>query len=74
MAKKFVETRTTTVIYFKHIHTNPRVENENKQSKNAGVTYLTKVWKCSTSRKPASSIFLLEQFFNGALFNWIYLG
>lgn len=74
MAKKFIEIRTTTVIYFKDININRSVEAENKQAKNMGVTSLTNVWECSSSRRPASLIFLLEQFFNRALCNWIYLG
>lgn len=36
MAKKFIETRTTTAIYFKDRYTNPSVETENKQEKYRG--------------------------------------
>jgi hypothetical protein len=36
MAKKFIETGTTTVISFKDIHTNPSVETEKKQAKYRG--------------------------------------
>jgi hypothetical protein len=47
MARKFIETRKTTVMYFKDIHTNPSVETANKQE-NIGVISLTKFWKHST--------------------------
>jgi hypothetical protein len=36
MAKKFIETGTITVMYFKDIHTTPIVETENKQAKCRG--------------------------------------
>ena len=36
MAKKFIETRTTTVTHFKDIYANPNVETENKQEKYRG--------------------------------------
>jgi len=52
MAKKFIETRTTTVIYFKHIYANPNVETENKQAKYRG-DFFSQVLEMFNHLKPS---------------------
>ena len=71
MAKKFIETRTTTVTHFKDIYANPNVETENKQEKYRG-DFFSQILEMFYLLKPSQLNSLVEQFFNGALdLSWV---